>query len=386
MDRGPAAWYGRRPVGRSTVNRIDRVSVIIVTFNSHAYMAPCLAAVDRAGLDPASVRLIVVDNASTDGTLEHVRDELLVAGGTRTRGGLPALVLVNPSNLGFAGGNNAGIARAIADGDEFVYLLNPDTEAEPGFLAAAIEAARADPAIAFVQSLILRHGPGDLINTYGNALHFLGFGYAAGDGRPLHADDVQAQVAGVHDIGFASGAGMLARVAALREIGPFQDELFIYEEDLELSWRARLAGYRIVLAPDSRIRHKYEFSRSLTKFYWLERNRWLVLAWCYRGRSLALLAPALAGMEVGLWGLALRAGWWREKARATAYVLSPARWPGFLATRRRVQALRKRSDREATADFTGRIEFEAMSPWLLTHVANPVFDAYWSLTRRLMRW
>ncbi len=365
---------------------MGRTSIVVVSYNHRHFLGPCLDAVDRAGLDPATTRLIVVDNASSDGTAELLRSALLTDGATRTRGGLPATLLALDDNTGFAGGNNIAIERARADGDEFVYLLNPDTEAEPGFLAEAIAAAQSDPSIAFVQSLILRHGPGDLVNTYGNALHFLGFGYAAGDGRPLTDPDVSQRLHGVHDIGFASGAGMLARVSVLAAIGAFAEELFVYEEDLELSWRALLAGHRVVLAPASRIRHKYEFSRSTSKFYWLERNRWLVLAWCYRVPTLLLLLPALTAMEVGLWGLAAKGGWWRHKARAAAYVLSPQRWPQILATRRRVQALRQRSDKEVSAIFTGRIVFEAMSPVLLTHVANPLFDAYWRLARRLMRW
>jgi GT2 family glycosyltransferase len=368
---------------------MPRTSIIVVAYNNRHYLGPCLDAVDRAGLSASDVRLILVDNGSQDGTAAHVRGELLVPagdGGLRTRGGLPVLFIENADNRGFAGGNNVGLLRAAADGDEFVYLLNPDTEAEPGFLDAALAAAATDPQIAFVQSLILRHGPGELVNTYGNELHFLGFGYAAGDGLPLADPAVQGRLRGISDIGFASGAGMLGRVSALRAIGFFQDELFLYQEDLELSWRALLAGWRVVLAPASRIRHKYQFSKSVAKFYFLERNRWLVLVWCYRAPTLALLAPALVTMELGLWALALKSGWWQQKARAMAYLLTPTRWPGFWATRQKVQALRTRSDRQVSALFTGRIVFEAMSPWPLTHVANPLFSAYWAVVRRLLRW
>jgi GT2 family glycosyltransferase len=366
---------------------MGRTSIVIVSFNHRRFLGPCLDAVDRVGLDPAAVRIILIDNASSDGTAAHVTGELLQEGATRTRGGLPVIFVAHDRNSGFAGGNNLGISRAIADGDEFVYLLNPDTEAEPGFLAAAIAAASSDPAIAIVQSLILRHGPGDRINTFGNALHFLGFGYAAGDGLPLDHPLAQARLGqGVVDIGFASGAGMLARTSVLAAIGLLNEELFVYEEDLELSWRALLAGHRVVLAPDSRVRHKYEFSKSIAKFFWLERNRWLVLAWCYRIPTLALLAPALVTMEAGLWAVAWRGGWWREKARATRYFLEPGRWAAIKSTRARVQALRRCSDREVSERFTGEIVFEAMSPWLLTHVANPVFAAYWRGVRKLMRW
>ena len=175
------------------------------------------------------------------------------------------------------------------------------------------------------------------------------------------------------------------RVAALEKIGCFQDELFAYCEDVELSWRARLAGYRVVLAPASRVQHRYDFHRSTAKFDPLERNRWLVLLWCYRAPTLALLTPALLAMELGVWAMALKDGWWREKARACGY-LNPSHWGRLVATRRAVQNLRRRRDREITGLFADVITFGPVSPWVLTRVANPVLSAYWWIARKLLAW
>src|SRR5204862_337230 len=132
----------------------------------------------------------------------------------------------------------------------------------------------------------------------------------------------------------------------LERLGLFNEELFAYHEDLELGWRAHLAGFRVVIEPASRVAHKYEFTRSPRKYYWMERNRALVGLWCYHAGTLALVAPAFVAMEAGLWLFALKTGWWREKAQAYRYLLEARRWPGFLAERRRVQALRAASDRE----------------------------------------
>ena len=364
---------------------MGRTSIIVVTYNHRALIGDCLRALDRAGLSPAEVRVLLVDNASSDGTAAHIRDELLTPDGQRTRGGLPARLWANDQNLGFAGGNNLAIRQALADGDELVYLLNPDTEVEPGFLAQAIAVARSDDKIAFVQSLLLRHDDPAVVNSYGNALHFLGFGYAAGDGLRLSDPAVSDLLAAPRDIGFPSGACMLARCSALRRLGLFHEELFIYCEDLELGWRAHLAGLRVVLAPASRVRHRYTFSRGTAKYYFLERNRLLNLAACYDGKTLALLAPALLAMEAGLWAQAVTGGWWREKARAYAYHLGPGRWRSTLARRREVQGLRQVTDAEASALFTAEVIFPSVSPWLLTRVANPLFSAYWRLIRGLLR-
>jgi hypothetical protein len=132
------------------------------------------------------------------------------------------------------------------------------------------------------------------------------------------------------------------------------------------------------------VHHKYEFSRNTRKFYWMERNRFLVMAWCYDGRSLLLVLPALAAMEAGLWLFALRAGWWREKARAYGYFLAPGRWPAIAAERRRVQGLRALPDSQVADLFTGEVIFPAISPWLLEKVGNPIFAAYWRLVRQLL--
>ena len=363
---------------------MGRTTIVVVSYNHRAYLGACLAALDRAAFDPTQVRLILIDNASADGTPDFVRRELLSPEGDRTRGGLPTIFIASESNLGFAGGNNLAFRRAIADGDEFVYLLNPDTEAEPDFLAQALQVAQTDPKIALVQSLLLRHPSFDVVNTYGNVIHYLGFGYAAGDGLRIDEPAVAARLSAVHDIAYPSGAGALARVSALVAIGLFNEELFAYHEDLELGWRARLAGFRVVFAPDSRVRHKYEFSRNTRKFYWMERNRFLVMVWCYQGRSLLLVLPALGAMEVGLWLFALRAGWWREKARAYAYFLTPGRWPAILAERRRVQALRACPDAQVTDLFAGEVIFPAVSPWLLEKVGNPLFAAYWRVVRKML--
>jgi GT2 family glycosyltransferase len=361
-------------------------SIAIVAFNHRPFLEPCLDALDRSGLDPRTTRLILIDNASTDGTAAFVVSELLSGPLARTRGGLPVVFIASDANLGFSGGNNLAFSRAIQDGDQFVYLLNPDTEVEPGFLAAAIAAAELDPRIAIVQSLVLRHGQPGIVNSYGDALHFLGFGYSNGDGRSLAEPDVAARISGVSDLAYACGTAALVRTAALEEVGCFQEELFAYCEDVELCWRARLAGYRVVLAPASRVQHKYDFYRSTAKFYLLERNRWLVLLWCYRARTLALLAPALLAMELGVWAMAVKDGWWREKGRACRYLLTRSHWSRLAATRRAVQKLRRRRDREITELFAGVINFGPVSPWLLTRVANPALSAYWRVARKLLAW
>jgi GT2 family glycosyltransferase len=365
---------------------MSRTAIVVVTFNHRELVADCVHALEAALAGAGdTAHLILVDNASNDGTPDVIRG-LLRPDGRATIGGLPATFVANAENVGFAAANNQALRRVRADGTEFAYLLNPDTEVEPGFLEAALDVAAADPNVSLVQSLLIRHPDRDRVNSWGNAVHFLGFGYVGGDGTPLDDPRARRETEAAHDIAYASGAAMLVRLAVIDRIGGFNEELFAYHEDLELSLRARLAGGRVVLAPASRVAHKYQFSRHARKLYWMERNRLLVLAWHYRPASWALIAPAWLTMEAGLWLYAWRTGWLGEKAKATAYVLDPRRWPAVWRARREVQSLRRVSDREATAPFVGDVQFQELAPPLLTKVANPLFNAYWRAARALMRW
>ena len=114
---------------------MGRTSIIVVAFNHRAVLGACVRALEAAALDPAAVRLILVDNASADGTAELIRTR--AARARRATGPRAACRLSScraTRNLGFAGGNNLGLRRALDDGDDHAFLLNPDTEVEPGFL------------------------------------------------------------------------------------------------------------------------------------------------------------------------------------------------------------------------------------------------------------
>ncbi len=362
-----------------------RTAIVVVSWNHGRFLTDCFAAVERAGLAPGFATLMIVDNASPDGSGDFIARELLSPDGASTKGGFPCRFFKNADNFGFSGGNNQAMRLALEEGYDYVYLLNPDTEAQPGFLEEALRVAEADPAIGIVQSQLRLHPKTEFLNSYGNEIHFLGFGYAGGESTRADAPESRAKLR-VRDIAYASGAGMLIRTSLLREIGFLDEELFAYHEDLEFSWRARLAGHRVVLAPASVVYHKYEFSRSIKKYFWMERNRFIVMLRMYRWPTLLLILPALLAMEIGLWLFAFKGGWWREKLRAYAYFAEAANWRKLFAARARTQALRKVSDWDATALFTGSILFQQMRPTLLTRVANPAFSAYWALARFILVW
>ncbi|MDP2918103.1 MAG: hypothetical protein Q8N68_01230, partial [bacterium] len=171
-----------------------------------------------------------------------------------------------------------------------------------------------------------------------------------------------------------------------RVVGLFDDAIFAYHEEVDLSWRLRLAGFRVMLAPKSIIKHRYEFSRSIRKFYFMERNRYWVHIKNLRWPTLILIAPACLLLEIGLWFYAIVGGWWREKLRAYGYILNPKNIARLLIERKKVQKLRVVPDRVIVRMFSSQILYQEISHPLWRYVGNPLFAFYWLVVKWFIWW
>jgi GT2 family glycosyltransferase len=215
---------------------------------------------------------------------------------------------------------------------------------------------------------------GELVNTAGNVVHYLGFGWAGDLGRPVAAVDPRPR-----EVGFCSGAALAVRREAWDAVGGFDERYFMYGEDLDLSLRLRLAGWGVGIAPAARVAHDYEFTKGDYKWFYLERNRWWTLLGVYPGRLLALLAPGLLAFEVALLLAAWRGGWLRAKLRAQVAVVRAL--PAMLRRRRDVQATR----RIGPSAFAARLAASLDSPYLEGAARVPGVDAvqrcYWRVVR-----
>lgn len=362
-----------------------RVSVIVVSYGHARFLPALFASLERVDYPRGRWQVTLLDNASEDGTAELVRRELIAPDGG-WKGGLAGRFVASAANLGFAGGNDLLIREAMEEGYDFVYLLNPDTEVEPDFLARAVEAAASDPKLGAVQSLLLMGQDHGEVNSAGNAFHYLGFSFCVGYRDRADSPECLAIRDRLPEIATASGAGLLLRVAALRETGPFDEIFFAYHDDLELSLKLRLAGWGIALAPRSVVYHHYEFSRSVRKYYWMERNRLLTLLVFLRWRTLLLIFPMLAALECGMFFFAFRSGWWREKSRSYSWFLSPRNLRAAMRLRGEVRRLRKIPDRELAHRMVSEISYQEIDNPLLRRVGNPMMRGYWRLVLPLIRW
>jgi N-acetylglucosaminyl-diphospho-decaprenol L-rhamnosyltransferase len=337
------------------------VAVVVVCHDSAAEVATGLRAVrEQMGTRD---EIVVVDNDSRDGTLGAVREAVH-----------DAVVVEAGENLGFAGGCRLG-ARATSA--PLLLFLNPDAVVEPGCLDALRACAAARPEWGAWQALVTLPG-GELVNSAGNVVHYLGFGWAGGLDEPVAAVSREPS-----EVGFASGAALVVRREAWDASGGFDARYFMYGEDLDLSLRLRLAGWGIGLVSAARVEHDYEFAKGGYKWFYLERNRWWTLVGAYPGSLLVALAPALVVFELALLAAALRGGWLRAKLRAQAAVVREL--PAILRRRREVQATRTID----TAAFARHLVASLDSPYLVTARRIPgisaLLSAYWRVVRTVLR-
>jgi N-acetylglucosaminyl-diphospho-decaprenol L-rhamnosyltransferase len=336
------------------------LAVVVVCHDSAGEAGATLMALG-AQLRPGD-EVVVVDNASRDGTPEVVR-----------AAAPQATVVESKENLGFAGGCHVGARASRAP---LVLLLNPNAVPAPGCLDALRACAAEHPEWGAWQALVTMAG-GELVNTAGNVVHYLGFGWAGQLGRSVATVDIRP-----HEVGFCSGAALVVRRDAWDAVGGFDERYFMYGEDLDLSLRLRLAGWGVGIAPAARVAHDYEFTKGDYKWFYLERNRWWTLVGDYPARLLALLAPGLLAFEVALLVAAWRGGWLRAKLRAQAAVLRAL--PAMLRRRRAVQATRRIAPRAFAAPLAASLD----SPYLEGAARVPGVDAvqrlYWRAVRAVL--
>lgn len=333
------------------------ISVVVVAYESGPALMRCLDSIRASG---GAAEIVVVDNGAAGSEVDEAAATALVE-------------VVSPGrNVGFGAGCNLGAARA---GGEILVFLNPDTVVEEGALEALARALEDDGLGIVMPRLRLLAEPGKL-NSAGNTLHVAGFGWAGRYGEPVET------VGEVVDVAYASGAALALRAEAFRELGGFTDELFLYQEDLELSWRAHLYGLRVVIEPRADVLHDYVYDRNELKRYYLERNRLVFILTAYSGRLLALLLPVLLCAELAVAALAAREGWFREKAAGWRWCLAHAGW--LARHRRETQALRRVPDRELARFLTAVIAPAMIPVSPAARAANPLVSAWWSLVRRLL--
>jgi GT2 family glycosyltransferase len=328
-----------------------QTSVIVVAYNSGDLLRDCVASIY---LTQPKVEVVVVDNASTDGAVESVQTEFPTA-----------RVVRSERNAGFGAGNNLGAAHAKG---AFLVFLNPDTVVTDGWLEALVCPLVDDSSVGLVTPKVLLRNNPEHINVAGLEVHLSGISMCRGLGSPRAALDEVAEVAAISGVTFA------VRRDVFEAIGGFDEDFFLYMEDVDLSVRAWLAGYRCLYVPRAVVLHDYdEVEVDTRKTFWVERGRYLMLLKVFSWRTLLGLLPTLLLAEAITWGWLL----WRnpravvQKLRAWRWVV--AHWAQIAEKRRRVYACRARPDSTFLARCRRHIDFAQLAGPRMARVAGIVF-------------
>lgn len=360
-----------------------RVAIVYLSYHCDPYLEDMVRSLEKISYPKERVVLIVVDNPHPiEGpSLKKINEAVVPLSGKS----LPeVVVLPQTKNLGFTGGNNVGIAWALKNDFDYIFLHNQDGYLGSDCIDKLVSAMENDKTIGCAQSLIMLAGT-DKVNTAGNSFNYLGFAFIDHFGKKLSELNLKP----TEEVGYASGAGLMMRTDLVKKYGPLDEDLFAYHEDVEYSLRLKLAGFRVAMIRDAVFYHKYEFNRSATKFYYMERNRYAVLLMYYRLATLALLLPMLLFMELGLLAFFIAKGWRKEKIKIYAYWLDLSNWKLWLSKRKKIQQLRTIGDRQIIRMSAGRVYFgtkEDMNNPLLVYIANPLMVIYRAIVRMLIFW
>ncbi len=221
-----------------------RVHAIVVNWNGAALLSPCLAAL-LAQEGAFDLHVVVVDNGSTDNSPELLARDF--------RDVVETISL--EENIGYGRANNVALERALGSGAEFALLVNNDVELAPGYLATLLDAARAQPQAALLTGTLLfreRHEGVESVNSTGLTIDWFG---RARDRDFLVPLSVLQRADGVVD-GVSGGAALL-RCSLLARFGLFDPDYFAYYEDVDLSLRARAAGYLCWYARAATAHHRF---------------------------------------------------------------------------------------------------------------------------------
>jgi GT2 family glycosyltransferase len=305
------------------------VSVVIPTWNGRAMLDVALESLERQRLAPLEV--IVVDNGSTDGTAEHLRERW------------PAVdVVALAENAGFAAAVNRGIERARG---EYVALINNDIELHPDCLRELAAGLDRDLGAASAASKMLRFDERSVIDAAGDTLRWSGIALQRGQGeRDAGQYDRPQRV-------FSACAGAaLYRRSAFASVGTFDEAFFAYLEDVDWGFRAQLAGHGCVYVPTAIAYHVGSATtrregRPDPRFYGLPRRNdvWLVLK-NYPASALLRYAPLVLAQHAALAYVAIRDGMGR--AHGAALRDAARGLPRVLRQRRAIQAARRVGRRE----------------------------------------
>jgi GT2 family glycosyltransferase len=332
-------------------NQTPLVSIIILNYNAGKLLLNCVESILKS--DFKNYEIIVVDNNSKDKShlLCKERFEKIE-------------LIENSKNFGFCEGNNIGVRNARG---EFIIIINPDTTVTPNWIDKFLNAQKENGDGIYQPKIISLEDKKTILST-GNMIHLFGFGFARDKGnlKTKHIENIEK-------ITYSSGTCIFTTKKLFEKIGMFDSFLFLYHDDLDLSWRASMQKIDSFYVPTITVFHKesYNFQWSSKKFYWLERNRKYCILTHYSKETQKKIASELFLSDVLVWISYFFKGFLLVKIRAELEIRKNKK-----KIEEKYMELEKNklvSDQEMIKKFSDEI-------WIPKDISNNFFNKLFNLT------
>ena len=337
---------------------MKKVTAIIVNWNDKDVIVECIQSIldqNRNKID-----IIISDNGSKDNSVEFIRKRF------------PSIKIIeNGKNLGFGSAINRGLGLAKGD---YLLFLNSDLKLHSKCVGELAKVLESDSNVGGTIPKILHIDQQNTINSLGVLINYTGIAYPnlLGQKDPGYQEPFESACGGIF---------MLKR-EVYETVGGFDEDLFLYHEDHDLSWRIRLAGWHLKVIPEAIMYHHYKFNKGILKYYSSEKNRLHILLKNMGVKTLALICPALIIVEFSQWFHAAINKWFLLKMKSYFEILILL--PSILTKRKKQKYLRKVPDKEITRIYQGTLAVSGMDNSLLTNLLSPALNTYWKIIRHLI--
>jgi len=309
----------------------QKVGILILGFNNIQYLKECLDSVQAQ--EYKNISIYYGDNGSKDGSISFVKKNYQ-----------KVKTMDLKINNGYAKGNNLLLEAAFKKGIDLCFILNPDTVLKKNTISTLVRSYNDHKSkgkkVGLIQPVVLLDQNKTRINTIGNAVHLMGFGFCK--------DYMKKYVPIKHDkeILSVSGAGMLISKELYKDIGAFDEDFFTYCEDEDLSIRSFLSGYKNFFSSRSIMYHKYSFSKNMDKWFYTERNRLLIMLKNYPTKLLLFLAIPFLITEIFVIVYSLFTGWFFQKILSYGDIIKKI-----------IQGYKKRKPFKVEKNYINRLEY-----------------------------
>ena len=243
-----------------------RVGVIVVTYNSQNDIGRLFESIIIQQYEDLVV--YIVDNNSTDDTLNTVE---------KYRSKISICIISSKANNGFAKGNNIGLQKAMDEGCDLVFILNPDMQLEEGCINILTERLKLDEKIGTIGPIILFGGrPDNIIQCFGVKANFkTQMKEIMFAGKKL-TNELPSEI----NVDYVLGGAMMIRGSVLKTVGLFEEDYFMYNDEIDIAYRISKAGFKTLCLRDAIVKHYHDFNKKNTRgynlmYYYMMRNKYL---------------------------------------------------------------------------------------------------------------